>query len=412
MIFARGLDIVLPGAPSQVPGEIAGIARTGLLGSDYPDIRPEILVAPGESVARGAPLLRDRHRPGIVLTAPVAGIVEEVALGPRRRLSMLTLRTEGTDALAFPRPAELDQSGSRDLLLRAGLWPAFVTRPFGRIPDPDATPDAIFVAAADTAPGAPDPAAVIGAEPEAFREGIHLLRHVADCPLHVLQPPGDYLVHPGGHVRVERIAGPHPAGLPGTQIDRIRPVRHGGTVWQIGYADVLAIGRLLTTGALDTTRTVALCGPMVRIPRLVRVPDSAALDTLAASEALPGSRRTLSGNALSGRESRFLRRGHVQVTLLPRETPPRHAAWLPAPRRPLRPAAVIPHATIDQALGPSIPTIPLIRALSTGDAAEADRLGVRALLEEDMALLDFATGGIEDFAARLRSVLDRLEATP
>ena len=410
MKFNRGLDIHAGGMPRQALGEAPAVPLVGLVGSDYPALRLSALVAPGDRVARGQPVLADRRRPDIRLPAPVAGIVDEVALGPRRRLALLSIRPEGEEAAKYAVPTDLTRDSTRALLLEAGLWSTLTARPFGRIPGPDDTPDALFVTATDTEPGAPDPIAAIAAAGDAFAQGIHLLRHLTDAPVYICQPPGDPLVHPGGHVRVETISGPHPAGLAGTHIDRFFPVRHGRTAWQIGYPDVIAVGRLMTTGEVDLTRTVSLSGSLARDPRLFEVPACTALDPIAAAEALPGPRRALSGSPLSGLEARFLRRGHRQISLIPRVEPVPHRRWLPEPRRPLRPAPVIPHAALDAALGPDIPAAALIRALSTGDADEALRLGARALLPEDMALLTYVTGGTDDFGMRLREALDRLEA--
>ncbi|WP_413813587.1 hypothetical protein [Mesorhizobium sp. Root157] len=50
--------------------------------------------------------------------------------------------------MTFPIPSALAPPEEiRGLLLKSGLWPSFQTRPFGRIPDADAIPDAIFVTA-------------------------------------------------------------------------------------------------------------------------------------------------------------------------------------------------------------------------------------------------------------------------
>lgn len=410
MRISRGLNVRVGGPPRQAVSADVPVPLVGFFGSDYPDLRAELLVAEGDRVARGTPLLRDRKRPEIRIVAPVAGIVDEISLGQRRRLSTVAIRPEGDEAVSFRHHDTLDRDTLRALLLEAGLWPALTARPFGHVADPARDPDALFVTATDTAPGAPDPRLVIGNAPDSFREGIHALRHLTQAPIHICQPPGEPFVHPGGHVRVVHVSGPHPAGLAGTQIDRVRAVSHGGTVWQIGYQDVLAIGALRLTGTLDLTRTVSVSGPLARDPRLLQLPAGAEIDRLAAAEAMPGPRRALSGSVLGGRESRFLRRGATQITLLPRtEAPLRRRRWLPEPRRLLRRAAVVPHVALDLALGPAVPAVPLIRALSVGDAAEADRLGVRALLEEDMALLTYLTGGAEDFAVLLREVLDRLE---
>ncbi len=409
-----GLTVRVGGAPRQAVDPNAAtpapVARICLLGADYPVGRLEVLVSEGTGVARGTPILRDRARPAIVVTSPVAGVVDEVTMGPRRRLSRLGVRIDGEAAVEFPRPASLTRQSARDAVLAAGLWPAFTARPFGGIPDPDAEPSALFVMAADTRPNAPDPNVVIATDPDAFREGIHLLRHLTDAPIHLCQPPGAATVHSGGHLHAVTVDAPHPAGLAGTQIFRHCPVEGDKTVWQIGYQDVMEIGAIVGTGRRTGTRIVALGGPMARDPRLIRLPEAAELDTLTAAEALPGQRRTLSGALPGGREARWLRRGDTQITILPRPAPLLASRWLPAPRRALRPAPVVPHAALDRALGPDIPAMALIRALSTGDAAAADRLGARALLEEDVALLAWATGGAEDFAALLRGVLDRLEA--
>lgn len=413
MRISRGLEVRAGRAPRQTVTPVTGVALVGHLGSDWPDLRLEPMVAPGDRVARGTPVLRDRKRHEIRLISSVAGVVDEVTIGQRRRLSRLTVRPEGSAAAAFRRPKELNRESARELLIEAGLWSALVARPFGHVPPTDADPGALFVTATDSQPNAPNPALVIGNAPDSFREGVHLLRHLTQAPIFVCQSPGELLVHPGGHVRVETVTGPHPSGLAGTQIARLFPVTGGRTVWHIGYQDVMAIGTLLLTGEIDMTRTVALAGPLAREPRLVALPAGADLETLAADEALPGPRRTLSGPAIGGRESRFLRRGHTQVTILPRPgPPPRRRNWLPEPRRPLRPAPVIAHAALDHALGPAFPAVPLVRALSTGDAAEADRLGVRGLLEEDVALLTYVTGGAEDFGVLLRDVLDKLESSP
>ena len=71
-------------------------------------------------------------------------------------------------------------------------------------------------------------------------------------------------------VKVEVFDGPHPAGNAGTHIHFLCPVDLERTVWHIGYQDVAAIGRLFTTGRLDVERVIALAGPGVQQPRLLR----------------------------------------------------------------------------------------------------------------------------------------------
>ena len=78
--------------------------------------------------------------------------------------------------------------------------------------------------------------------------------------------------------------GPHPAGLPGTHIHFIDPVSPSKTVWFIGYQDVIALGHLFLQGTLLSERVVALGGPGVVSPRLLRTSVGASLDELTAGE--------------------------------------------------------------------------------------------------------------------------------
>jgi Na+-transporting NADH:ubiquinone oxidoreductase subunit A len=210
-------------------------------------------------------------------------------------------------------------------------------------------------------------------------------------------------------VRVARFSGLHPAGLPGTHIDRLFPVTGGRTVWQADAQDVIALGRLLETGEMPGTRIIALAGPGVREPALMRVPNGASLDDLAHGQLVQGQMRVLSGSPLSGRESAHLRRHHWQVSVLPRvDAPMRGDGWLPRHSKPLRPAPMVPTMALTASLGPDLPVIPLIRALACGDVEMAEKLGVLGLLEDDLALAAYASGG-QDLPGMLRQVLDALE---
>ncbi|MDJ0826695.1 MAG: Na(+)-translocating NADH-quinone reductase subunit A [Rhodobacter sp.] len=411
--FRRGLDIVIGGAPAQsvMPGN--AVENVAVFGGDHRDMRTEVLVAEGDGVARGDPVFRDRKRPEVVIVAPAAGRVETIEIGPKRRLSVLRIRREGAAARELTPPTVPTRDSIAELVQRCGLWPSLIVRPFGRIPTPGTAPNAIFVTAMETDPLAADARVVVAARRSYFQVGLRALRLLSDGPVFVCQGPGPALAETEGKFRIERFAGAHPAGLPGTHIDRLHPHERGGTVWQIHAQDVIALGSVMTEGVLPETRIVALGGPGLNNPRLVEAPEGASLDDLVRDELRGGQMRVISGSPLSGREASHLRRGHHQVSVLPRSQPrlpgrrwwPRHAAAL-------RPAPVVPTLALGRALGPDLPVVPLIRALSVGDVETADRLGCRALLEEDLALATYAAGGSKDFGALLRQALDTLEEQP
>ena len=320
----RGFDIAVSGAPRQVVADGAEITSVALLGADFPEVRPALSVEVGDHVTVGQTLFVDRRRPEIAFTSPAAGVIAAIGRGRRRALDTLVIDLAGDSAELFgPSPRALSRDGVRELLLKSGLWPAFRTRPFGRIPDPGAVPGAIFVTAMDTNPLAADAAVVLESNAEPFASGLDVLTLLTGGPVFVCQSPGPALADESKQrIRCVRFDGPHPAGLPGTHIHRLAPVGDGRVVWHIGYQDVIAIGHLLATGRLWTERVVALAGPGVRNPRLVRTRLGASLDDLTQGELGDGDFRIVSGSALGGREAGFLGRYHTQVSVLPaaRET--------------------------------------------------------------------------------------------
>ena len=105
------------------------------------------------------------------------------------------------------------------------------------------------------------------------------------------------------------------------------------TVWSIGYQDVIAIGTLFLTGHLDPSRVVALGGPMVANPRLLRTLMGASLEQLTEGE-VSGSDpvRMISGSVLTGRHAdgpfAYLGRYARQVTLIKEDREQLAFGWI------------------------------------------------------------------------------------
>src|SRR5690606_30320831 len=130
-----------------------------------------------------------------------------------------------------------------------------------------------------------------------------LISHLTDGVVFLCTAPGVALETPtAGKIRREEFDGPHPAGLAGTHIHFLDPVSVAKTVWTIGYQDVIAIARLFRTGKLDTTRVVALAGPQVVRPRLLRTRLGADLQQLVGGELKEGVSRIISGSGFTSEE--------------------------------------------------------------------------------------------------------------
>jgi Na+-transporting NADH:ubiquinone oxidoreductase subunit A len=310
------------------------------------------------------------------------------------------------------------------------------TRPYSKIPVPGSQPHSLFVTAMDTNPLSADPALVIAAASTDFSAGLQVLTRLMDGPVHLCVAAGADIQAVEGVTRHE-FSGPHPAGLVGTHIHFIDPVSAGKTVWHIGYQDVIAIGRLFLTGRLDTARVVALSGPSVVNPLLLRTRLGASIADLTQGCLRAGDIRLISGSVLSGRRAEgplgYLGRYHNQVSALEegaqrtfmRYLSPgadAHSA-LPIYVSSLKPAktfamncntngserAMVPLGNYEKVMPLDILPTQLLRALIVGDTETAQKLGCLELDEEDLALCTYVCVGKYEYGPILRKNLSRIE---
>ncbi len=76
--------------------------------------------------------------------------------------------------------AGLNDAQVRETLVESGLWTAFRTRPYSKVPSPEAVPSAIFVTAMDSNPLAADPSVVLEGYSQAFCDGLTILSKLFD----------------------------------------------------------------------------------------------------------------------------------------------------------------------------------------------------------------------------------------
>ncbi|HSH74627.1 MAG TPA: NADH:ubiquinone reductase (Na(+)-transporting) subunit A, partial [Longimicrobiales bacterium] len=318
----------------------------------------------------------------------------------------------------------------------SGLWTAFRTRPFSKVPAPTSVPSGIFVTAMDTNPLAPDPDVVLAEARAEFELGLRAIAKLSGEETFVCVRGGSDLARGlEAPVRVEEFTGPHPAGTAGYHIHALLPVGRARTVWTIGYQDVVSVGRLLSEGRLDVSRIVAIGGPPVSGPRLVRTRLGASVADLTGAEKVEGPVRWISGSVLSGKAAvgeafGYMGRYDVQLSALGEGGERELLAWL-APgtrkfsvlpvfasrftgRKPLEMStdahgsrrAIIPIGAYERVMPIDILPTFLLRALAVGDVERAEELGCLELDEEDLALCSFVDPGKSDFGPMLRRVLE------
>ena len=443
-IIKEGLDIPISGVPDQSSVQDSKPVETvALLGEDYVGMRPTIVAQVGDRVKLGDVLFTDKKIEGVLYTSPGAGEVIAVNRGAKRAFLSTVIRLDGDDEVSFESHSEdaignLDRDAVKKQLIESGQWTALRTRPFSKVANPVTEVSSIFVNAMDTSPLAPDMAQVLAGQEKNFATGLEIVSKLTNGTIFVCRDPElDLPEIQADRVQVEEFSGPHPAGLVGTHIHFLDPVNQNKTVWHLGLQDVIAWGHLFLTGHIMTDRVVAVGGPTVKHPQLVRARMGASLADLTDGDLEDVENRMVSGSVLSGRkgdEGRgFLGRYHQQVTVLEEGNKREFLGWLTpglefftiknlALSKLLygekiklntstngSPRALVPHGSYDEVMPLDILPNFLIRALVTRDLDDAEKLGILELDEEDLALCTFSCSSKMDFGPILRENLTTIE---
>ncbi len=439
--ISKGLDVPVAGAPEQSITDAPKVTKVAIVGPDYVGMKPTMKVQVGDEVKVGQILFECKKVPGVCYTAPAGGKVVELNRGKRRVFQSLVIEIGDDEqfidfgANSSEELLSLGEQVVREKLIKSGLWTSLRTRPYSKAPAIDSTPHSIFVNAMDTNPLAANPSIIIKQQESAFVDGLNVLANFG-VPVHLCKQQGSD-ISSSGKVTVHEFAGKHPAGLSGTHIHFIDPVGPNKTVWSIGYQDVIAIGKLFTTGKLWTERVISLAGPMCSAPRLYKTRLGAKLSEFAAGHLLEADVRLISGSVLNGRKAEgpfdYLGKFHNQVSALVEGAPREFLGWLsPGANKFTASRAylsalfsgkkfkfntaingsqrtMIPIGLYEKVMPLDILPTQLLRALVIGDLDDSQALGALELDEEDLALCTFVDPGKVDYGIKLREVLTTIE---
>ncbi|HSH47578.1 MAG TPA: Na(+)-translocating NADH-quinone reductase subunit A [Halomonas sp.] len=441
----KGLDLPITGAPEPRIEDAQPVRHVAILGTDYIGMKPTMEVREGDKVKLGQLLFTDKKIAGVRFTAPAAGEVVAVNRGERRRLLSVVIKVdESEEAVSFTAHgrdalAGLERQAVVDQLVESGLWTALRTRPYSRTPALDSVPGHIFVTAVDTHPLSPDPALIVNEQAEAFEDGLKVLARLTEGKVFLCTAPEARL--PGSDiqgVQQETFGGVHPAGLVGTHIHHLAPVGLHKQVWHIGYQDVIAVGKLFTTGRLDVSRVVAIGGPRAEKPRLVRTRVGADTAELLQDEVIePKDTRVISGSVFSGFAAEgaicYLGRFHNQISLLEEGNKRAFMGWIspginrhsvmgiylskfkglhryaPTTSTNGSERAMVPLGAYEKVMPLDILPTQLLRSLIVGDIEQAMQLGCLELDEEDLALCTYVCPGKYEYGPILRDNLTMIE---
>lgn len=436
----KGLDILLEGEAKRELTRLPLVHAYALKPEDFPGVTPKLLVRVDDEVKVGTPLFFDKYRPQILFTSPVSGKVSAIVRGEKRKILEVVITPEAEQVYeTFDVPAieATDREQIKALMLKAGLWPMIIQRPFGIVANPQDTPKSIFVSGFDSAPLAPDMNFVLENEAENLETGFALLGKLTDGKVYLgLKNGTSGVLNQVKNAEIRLFEGPHPAGNVGVQIHHIDPINKGDVVWTVDVQHVAMIGRFFRTGRVDMSKIVALTGSETAQPRYFSVITGLPINSIVRQKELRSQTekvRIISGNVLTGR--RVEPEGYLgfysnQVTVIPEGDTyeflgwgmPRlnkfsvsrsYFSWL-SPKKHYRldtnmnggVRAYVVTGLYDKYLPMDIYPLYLLKAILAGDIDKMENLGIYEVIEEDFALCEFVDPSKTEMQAIIRQGID------
>jgi Na+-transporting NADH:ubiquinone oxidoreductase subunit A len=304
----KGLNINLVGAaePTTSKAVLSNVYALNL--DDFHGITPKMLLKQGAEVKAGEALFYNKNREDMFFVSPVSGELIEIERGARRRI--LTLKILADKEQHFLTHSKLDVASAttqdiKGYLLKGGCWPFIKQRPYDVIADPDTNPKAIFISAYQTAPLAADYDYVLQGKENELQAAITALGKLTPGKVHLsIGAKSNSPLAGINGAEIHKVSGPHPAGLVGTQINKIDPINKGELVWTVAPQDLVMMGEFLLTGKFNAERLVALAGSSVKSPKYYKTKIGTEVSTFLYGSGVHSENiRVINGDVLTGSKS-------------------------------------------------------------------------------------------------------------
>lgn len=436
----KGLDVNLKGKASLETVTVKASEKYALLPDSFTGMKPKVVVKEGDAVKAGDALFVDKAHPEVKFVSPVSGTVALVERGDRRKVLSVQVAADGkNEAVTLDTKGVKDAKSAVALLCEAGLFAFFRQRPYDVTANPDDQPKAIFVSAFSDMPLAQDFEYVLKGQEADFQAGLSLLAKIAKVHLGVSAKQSAPALLTAKDAEVTVFDGPAPAGNVGVQINHVSPINKGEVVWTMGAEEVIFIGRLLRTGKVDLTRTIAVAGSEVKAPKYAKVIVGAQVSDILAGNLLPSDKhqRWISGNPLTGikiKQTGWLGAHHTEVTVIPEgddeyemlgwimprfkefSTSRSYFSWLRPKKAEYTLDArikggerhMIMSGEYDRVFPMDIYAGYLVKAIIAGDIDRQEALGIYEVAPEDFALAEFVDSSKLELQRIVREGLDIL----
>lgn len=429
----KGLDINLKGKAAKETASVDCPGEYALCPDDFTGLKPKVVVKEGDAVKAGDALFVDKLHPEVCFVSPVSGTVSLVERGDRRKLLSVRVKCD----MKFESKAFRTDGDVKALMMESGLFGMIRQRPYDTVANPEDTPKAIHVSAFNNMPLAQDFEYVLQGQETEFQAGLSALSGIAPVQLGVSSKQSAKALLGAKDCNVYVFDGPAPSGNVGVQINHINPINKGEVVWTLGAEEVIMLGRLVKTGKVDFTRTIALAGSEVKAPKYYKMKVGQKLTTLLAGQVEGDDVRVINGNPMTGVQTSrdaYLAAHATEVTAIPEgahademlgwimprfstfSTHRSYFSWLMGSKKEYVMDArikggerhMIMSGEYDKVFPMDIYAGYLIKAIIAGDIDRQEALGIYEVAPEDFAIAEFVCSSKMELQRIVREGLDIL----
>ncbi len=445
----KGFDINLAGKAEKKLAECDQPETFAIKPTDFIGIqRPKVMVNEGDTVKAGTPLLFCKMQEDVKYCSPVSGEIVEIKRGAKRKLLEIKILadkeivSEEFKKFATTDISKIVKQEAIELMLKSGVWPNIIQRPYGIVANPTDSPKAIFISTFDTHPLAVDQNFTLKGEENYFQTGIDILNKLTKGKVNLgLNENAEisYIFSHAKNVEPHKFNGKHPAGNVGVQIHHIDPISKGDLVWTVNPYGVTQIGKLFLEGKYDASKVIALTGSEVNNPQYYQTYTGACINKFIENNVTDNEVRFISGNVLTGEKIKsdgYIGFYHQQITVIPEGRQSEFLGWLLPTMEKLsfhkafgllsflngknkeyridtntkgEQRTFVQTGVFEQVTPMDILPTYLIKAIMAEDYDDMESLGIYEMIEEDIALCEFVDVSKHNLQKILREGLELIK---
>lgn len=445
----KGFNINLAGKAEKKLAECDQPETFALKPTDFSGIqRPKVMVSEGDTVKAGTPLLFCKMLEDVKYCAPVSGEIVEIKRGEKRKLLEIKILadkeivSEEFKKFSISDLPKVEKQEVIDLMLKSGVWPNIIQRPYGIVANPAETPKSIFISTFDTHPLAPDYDFTLNGEEKYFQAGVDILNKLTTGKVNLGLNGNEEISQIFSHTKnseLHTVSGKHPAGNVGVHIHHVDPIGKGDLVWTVSAFGTAQIGKLFLEGKYDASKIIALSGSEVKNPQYYKTYTGACINKFIENNVSDNEVRFINGNVLTG--EKITSEGYMgfysqQLTVIPEGRHSEFLGWILPTLNKLsfqksfgllsflnkkdkeyvidtntkgEHRTFVQTGVFEKVTPMDILPTYLIKAIMAEDYDDMEALGIYEMIEEDIALCEFVDVSKHDLQKILREGLDLIK---